>query len=80
MPTGERARIVVDTNVLVSAALLPLSTSARALHRALEEFQLIQFAATLAEILDVIMRPSLSATSTRKDGRTSCSRWRGCPR
>ena len=56
MPTGERARIVVDTNVLISAALLPKSTSARALDRALEEFQLIQSEATLAELIDVIMR------------------------
>ena len=56
MPTGERARIVVDTNALVSAALLPKSISARALDRALEEFQLIQSEATLAELIDVIMR------------------------
>ena len=56
MPTGERARIVVDTNVLVSAALLPKSASARTLDRALEEFQLIQSEATLAELIDVIMR------------------------
>lgn len=56
MPTGERARIVVDTNVLVSAALLPKSASARALDRALEEFQLIHSEATLSEFVDVIMR------------------------
>ena len=56
MSTGERVRIVVDTNVLISAALLPKSTSARALDRALEEFQLIQSEATLAELIDVIMR------------------------
>jgi putative PIN family toxin of toxin-antitoxin system len=57
MPTGEPARIVVDTNVLISAALLPQSASARALDRALEKFQLIQSEGTLAEIIDVIMRP-----------------------
>ena len=57
MPTGERARIVVDTNVLISAALLPKSISARALGRALEDFELIQSEATLAELIDVIMRP-----------------------
>jgi len=56
MPIGDKPRIVVDTNVLVSAALLPNSTSARALDRALEEFQLIQSEATLAETIDVIMR------------------------
>ena len=57
MPTGERACIVVDTNVLISAALLPKSISARALGRALEDFELIQSEATLAELIDVIMRP-----------------------
>ncbi len=56
MPTGEPARIVVDTNVLISAALLPKPTSARALGRALEKFHLIQSEATLAELIDVIMR------------------------
>ena len=57
MPTGEPARIVVDTNVLISAALLPQSASARALARTVEEFQLIQSEATLGELIDVIMRP-----------------------
>ena len=57
MPTSKPARIVVDTNVLISAALLPQSASARALDRALEEFQLIQSEATLAELVEVIMRP-----------------------
>lgn len=57
MPTGERARIVVDTNVLISAALLPQSVSARAFARAVEEFQMIQSEATLGELIDVIMRP-----------------------
>ncbi len=56
MPTGERARIVIDTNVLISAALLPKSISARALDRALEDFELIQSEATLAELIDGIMR------------------------
>lgn len=57
MPIGDLARIVVDTNVLVSAALLPQSMSARALEHALEDFQLVQSADTLAELVDVIMRP-----------------------
>ena len=56
MPTGEPARIVVDTNVLISAALLPQSASARALDLALEDFQLIQSEATLGELIDVITR------------------------
>ena len=60
MPTGERARIVVDTNVLISAALLPKSTSARALDRVLDECLLVQSEATLVELIDVIMRPKFA--------------------
>ncbi len=57
MPSADLARIVVDTNVLLSAALLPRSTSARAFLHALEHFQLVQSADTLAELVDVILRP-----------------------
>jgi putative PIN family toxin of toxin-antitoxin system len=60
MPIGDLARIVVDTNVLISAALLPRSMSARALEHALENFQLVQSADTLAELVDVIMRPKFA--------------------
>lgn len=56
MPTGEKERVVVDTNVLISAALLQRSTSARAFARALEEFQVIQSEETLGELIDVITR------------------------
>jgi len=57
MPIGDRARIVFDTNVLISAALLPRSMSARALECALQDFQLVQSENTLTELVDVIMRP-----------------------
>ena len=60
MPTGDRPRIVVDTNVLVSAALLPKSASARALDRVLEECLLVQSEETLGELIDVIMRPKFA--------------------
>lgn len=57
MPIGDLARIVVDTNVLISAALLPRSMSARVFERAIDNFQLVQSEDTLAEFFDVIMRP-----------------------
>lgn len=56
MPTGEKKRIVVDTNVLISAALLRRSTSARALAEALEEFQVIQSEETSGELIDATAR------------------------
>ena len=56
MPIAEKARIVVDTNVLISAALLPHSTAARALDRALKEFQLIQSSTIQGELIEVISR------------------------
>ncbi len=49
-------RIVVDTNVLVSAALLPASTSAKALLYAVEHYQLVQSEATWEEFCEVISR------------------------
>lgn len=60
MPSDDLARIVVDTNVLICAALLPQSMSARALEYALDNFQLVQSADTLAELVDVIMRPKFA--------------------
>lgn len=48
--------VVVDTNVLISAALLPASVSARALLFAVEHYQLVQSEATWAEFCEVISR------------------------
>jgi putative PIN family toxin of toxin-antitoxin system len=49
-------RIVVDTNVLVSAAILPGSVSRQALLHAVENFQLVHSENTWAELSDVVFR------------------------
>jgi hypothetical protein len=50
-------RIVFDTGVLVSAAILPESIPALALEKALLHFELCASAVTLAELETVLMRP-----------------------
>lgn len=49
--------IVLDTNLIVSAALLPKSTSGRALLKALQYGELVVSDATWAELLQVLHRP-----------------------
>ena len=51
-----RARVVVDTNVLVSRLLLPASVSARAARQIVEHSQLLASEATLTELADVLSR------------------------
>lgn len=51
-----RARVVVDTNVLVSRLLLPASVSARAVRQIVEHSQLLASEATLTELADVLSR------------------------
>ena len=46
-------RVVIDTNVLVSAVLLPLSTPRRAVDKALDRHLLLFSEATLAELAQV---------------------------
>ena len=48
--------IVIDSNVLVSAAILPVSTSARALLVAVKKFQMVQSGDTWVEFCEVISR------------------------
>jgi putative PIN family toxin of toxin-antitoxin system len=50
-------RVVFDTNVIVSAMLLPLSVYRRALDRALREGRPLISAATTTELDEVIHRP-----------------------
>jgi putative PIN family toxin of toxin-antitoxin system len=50
-------RVVLDTNVVISAMLLPLSVSHQALDRALREGRLLISAATMTEMDEVIRRP-----------------------
>ena len=51
-----RARVVVDTNVLVSRLLLPASVSAHAVRQIVEHSQLLASEATLTELADVLSR------------------------
>lgn len=57
MKTESSAVIVLDTNILVSAALFQRSTSATVLIEAVRYFQVVQSEETWAEFMDVIHRP-----------------------
>lgn len=57
MKAESSAVIVLDTNVLVSAALFKNSTSATVLLEAVRYFQVVQSEETWAEFMDVIHRP-----------------------
>ncbi|WP_165742279.1 PIN domain-containing protein [Candidatus Thiosymbion oneisti] len=50
-------RIVIDTGVLVSAAIRPESVPALALEKALLQFKICASDETLAELETVLMRP-----------------------
>jgi uncharacterized protein len=54
-------RIVVDTNILVSAALKQTSLPAIALHQAAQQYRLLKSAATEAQFFEVIARPYLAS-------------------
>jgi putative PIN family toxin of toxin-antitoxin system len=56
MPTVELRRIVIDTCVSISAAILPQSIAAKAFSLALSDFQLVVSESALAELVDVIYR------------------------
>ncbi|MBK6866780.1 MAG: putative toxin-antitoxin system toxin component, PIN family [Burkholderiales bacterium] len=57
MPTIDRPPIVIDTNVLISAGLLPRSRTAEALAVAVEHFVIAQNEATWSELETRIARP-----------------------
>jgi putative PIN family toxin of toxin-antitoxin system len=50
-------RVVIDTNVIVSAALLPYSIPRQAFDRALEQGTILVSSTTVAELDDVLRRP-----------------------
>lgn len=56
MPIVEPKRIVIDTSLAISAAILPKSISNKAFSLALQHFQLVSSDSTLAELIDVIYR------------------------
>jgi uncharacterized protein len=62
-----RPRLVFDTNVIVSAALLRRSVPRLALDRGLETGLLLISAATVGELNDVLRRPSLNKYVSEDD-------------
>jgi putative PIN family toxin of toxin-antitoxin system len=58
---GDRRRIVVDTNLLVSRLLLPRSIPAQAMRRAVDEGLLLVSEATLGELAEVLARAKFDA-------------------
>jgi putative PIN family toxin of toxin-antitoxin system len=61
------ARIVVDTNVLVSRLSLPQSVPAQALRRAELEGRLLISEATMYELADALSRPKFDRYVTREN-------------
>ncbi len=54
---AEKKRMVVDTSVLVSAAILPKSVSGKAFDLSLRHFELLASASTERELTEVLFRP-----------------------
>ncbi len=61
------ARNVVDTNVLVSAIILPLSVLRRAVDQALDNGLLLFSEATMSELADVVFRKKLDGYVSREE-------------
>ena len=64
---GERPRVVVDNNALVSRLLAPGSVPAQAVRRAVESGLLLMSEATAAELADVLARPKFDPYVTVAD-------------
>src|SRR5215213_6610324 len=58
-------RVVIDTNVLISAAILAESTPARARNHALHYGQLVATEDTLREFIATLLSPKFDAYVTR---------------
>ncbi len=65
----EFLRFVVDTNVLVSRLLAPRSTAAQAVDQALAHGNLLGSEETLAELAEVLARPTFDPYVPREDRR-----------
>jgi len=61
------SRIVVDTNVFVSAILLPLSAPRRAIDKALDEGVLLFSETTIIELTNVLFRQKLNRYVRREE-------------
>jgi putative PIN family toxin of toxin-antitoxin system len=68
------ARIVVDTNVLVSRLILPDSVPAQALRRAELEARLLVSEATMYELADILSRPKLDRYVSLEDRKSFVQR------
>src|ERR1700733_6928104 len=68
------ARIVVDTNVLVSRLILPDSVPAQALRRAELEARLLVSEATMYELADILSRPQLDRYVSLEDRKSFVQR------
>ena len=66
-----RARIVVDTNTLVSRLLLADSVPAQAVRKAVGEARLLVSDATMTELAGVLAAPSSTPMSASKTGGSS---------
>jgi putative PIN family toxin of toxin-antitoxin system len=64
---GATSRLVVDTNVFVSAIILPLSVPRRAVDQALDRSVLLFSEATMSELTDVLFRQKLDSYVSREE-------------
>ena len=68
MPTSiGTTRVVIDTNVFVSAVLLPLSIPRRAVDKALDFGILLFSEATMSELSQVLLREKFDGYSSRDE-------------
>jgi len=64
VPAG---RFVFDTNVIVSAVILPLSVPRQSVNKALDEGVLLFSEATMSELADVLFRQKLDRYVSREE-------------
>lgn len=67
--TGNRERVVVDTNVLVSQLMLPCSVPDEAVRKAIVNGRLLFSDLTMKELADVLSRPKFNRYITLEDGK-----------
>jgi putative PIN family toxin of toxin-antitoxin system len=67
LSTKARARVVVDTNALISRLLLPRSIPGQAVRKAVADCQLLASDATIMEPADVLGRPKFDPCVTIRE-------------
>ncbi|HQV22315.1 MAG TPA: putative toxin-antitoxin system toxin component, PIN family [Agitococcus sp.] len=60
MTNDKSRRIVIDTNTLISAVIIPTSVPAQALKKALEHYVICISEETEQELVEVISRPKFN--------------------